>query len=218
MNYNEALSWLYQQFPAYQKKGVVAYKPNLDNINYLIDKLNIDYQSQKFIHVAGTNGKGSTSALIASALTESGYKVGLFTSPHIKEFTERIRINGKEIDKDSVLKFIEKIQSTNWSMSPSFFEITWAMTLDFFAKNNCDIIVVETGLGGRLDATNIITPLLSVITNIGLDHTDLLGNSLAEIAFEKAGIIKNNIPVLIGEHNDDTLRVFKKVANERGSK
>lgn len=218
MNYNEALSWLYEQFPAYQKKGVSAYKPNLDNIFYLINQLNIDYSSQKFVHIAGTNGKGSTAALIASSLTESGYKVGLFTSPHIKEFTERIRINGKEIEQASVLRFIENIQAMSLSISPSFFEITWAMALDYFIENKCDIIVVETGLGGRLDSTNVITPLLSVITNIGFDHTDLLGNTLSEIAFEKAGIIKNNVSVLIGDYNNDTLEVFQKVANERKSK
>jgi len=171
----------------------------------------------KFIHVAGTNGKGSTSSMLASVLTESGEKVGLFTSPHIEDFRERIRVNGEMISEEEVISFCEEVKGLNLDFEPSFFEITWIMTLVHSLKKETSICVIETGLGGRLDATNIITPILSIITNIGLEHTNFLGETLGEIAFEKAGIIKNSVPVIVGETLPETIAVFKKKAIESNS-
>lgn len=207
--YQEAIDWLFEQFPAYQKVGVRAYKPDLDNILSLCSQLDIDYNSLKCIHVAGTNGKGSTSNMLASIFTQKGYKTGLFTSPHIRDFRERIRINGIEISEQHVIDFCNEIQRLELDVAPSFFEITWALALRHFLTENCDYCIVETGLGGRLDATNILSPILSIITNIGLDHVAILGDTLEKIAIEKAGIIKLNTPVVIGETLPETKNVFQ---------
>jgi dihydrofolate synthase/folylpolyglutamate synthase len=208
MNYNEALDWLFQQFPSYQIKGAEAYKPDLSNALRLCDVLDIDISALKYIHVAGTNGKGSTTSMLASILTESGELVGLFTSPHIIDFRERIRVNGTMISESDVLSFCKEIQHLSLGFSPSFFEITWALALKHFIRQGCTICVIETGLGGRLDSTNVITPLISVITNVGLDHVAILGSTLEKIAFEKAGIIKVNVPVVIGERQPEIEDVF----------
>lgn len=213
--YSEAIHWLFQQFPSYQAVGAIAYKPDLGNINRLIDVLSLDINQLRFIHIAGTNGKGSTSSMLASILTESNEKVGLFTSPHIQSFTERIRINGAMISEEAVLEFTTKIQALSLDFEPSFFEITFAMALAFFLKENCSICVIETGLGGRLDATNCIQPLVTAITSISLDHTQFLGNTLDSIAFEKAGIFKPGIPAIVGHVPNDTIEVFEKQAKTK---
>ena len=197
-SYQKTIDWLFEQFPSYQVIGSDAYKPTLDNIKEILDWANHPEQGLKFIHVAGSNGKGSVCSIVASTLTEAGFKVGLFTSPHIKDFSERIRINGEPIEHDKVNSFVDKIQKHPLPFSPSFFEITFALALEYFNEAECDICVIETGLGGRLDATNIIHPIISVITSISLEHTNILGNSIREIAGEKAGIIKENTPVVIG--------------------
>jgi len=214
-SYQKTISWLFRQFPSYQNIGVKAYKPDLGNIIALIDYLKIDISAIQFIHVAGTNGKGTCTNYLASVLMESGYKTGVFTSPHIVDFRERIIINGRQIDEKSVIDFCQKIQELHFF--PSFFEISFAMALSYFAQEKCRFAVIETGLGGRLDATNIISPVLSIITNIGLDHVQLLGSTLPEIAFEKAGIIKENTPVIIGEYEVTTFPVFEKIAKERNA-
>lgn len=215
MTYPEAIDWLFQQFPAYQKIGASAYKPDLDNIISLCAYLEIDHAQLKFIHVAGTNGKGSTSSMLASTFMEKGFTTGLFTSPHILDFRERIVVNGHQIPEARVIAFCEQIQSSALPVEPSFFEITWALALVWFIEMNCEMCVIETGLGGRLDSTNIISPVLSVITNISLDHTAILGNTLPQIAFEKAGIIKPNTPVVLGTYTAETLPVFQEVAKGR---
>ena len=217
-SYTETLNWLFNQFPAYHKIGVKAYKPDVSNCLILCELFGNPQNKLKFIHVAGTNGKGSTSSMLATILQESGKKVGLFTSPHIVDFRERIRINGDLISETEVIDFCLKIKSFNLNFEPSFFEITWVMALQYFQSQMCDICVIETGLGGRLDATNLITPILSIITNIGLEHTNFLGNTLEEIAFEKAGIIKKNIPVIIGETLPKTKPVFNELAKKNNSK
>ncbi len=214
MQYPEAIDWLFKQFPSYQNIGKSAYKPDLGNIQQLCECLEINHTHLKYIHIAGTNGKGSTSNMLSSILMEAGYKVGTFTSPHLIDFRERIAVNDQLIPENEVISFCQKVQASNLTFSPSFFEITFAMALNHFLISKCDICVIETGLGGRLDATNIITPILSVITNISLDHTDLLGNTLPKIAFEKAGIIKHNVPVVIGEYHSETLPIFKEVAEK----
>jgi len=216
-SYKKIIDWLFHQFPAYQKKGSLAYHPTLDNVNALIDYFKINHSKERFIHVAGTNGKGSTCTSIASILQEYGFKVGLFTSPHLKDFRERIRINGEEIPQEEVIDFVEDIQNRDLPVRPSFFELTWVLALKYFVQNKCDFIVVETGLGGRLDATNIIQPVLSVITNIGLDHQSILGETKLEIAGEKAGIIKESVPVLIGEQDPQLIELFSDVANKKNS-
>lgn len=208
MTYNEAISWLFEQFPAYQQVGISAYKPDVDNVVALCEQLDVDFNQLKYIHVAGTNGKGSTCNFLASILQESGFRTGLFTSPHILDFRERIRVDGKMIEEQKVIDFCLRIQKSKLRVKPSFFEITFILSLEHFINQKCDYCVVETGLGGRLDATNIIQPILSIITNIGFDHTALLGNTYEEIAFEKAGIIKKLTPVVIGETNDQTKKVF----------
>lgn len=213
--YKEAIDWLFQQFPSYQNIGASAYKPDLVNIQLLCQLFNDPQNDLKFVHIAGTNGKGSTSSMLSSILTASGEKVGLFTSPHIIDFRERIRINGEKISERVVLSFCQDIQKADLNFEPSFFEISFVMALFHFKKNKCTICVIETGLGGRLDATNIITPLISVITNISLEHTQFLGNTLQEIAGEKAGIIKSNVPVIIGETSIETKPVFKQIAESR---
>ena len=208
---------MFEQFPSYQKIGSKAYKPTLANIRAITERINSPEKQLKFAHVAGSNGKGSTCSMLASILTEAGYKVGLFTSPHISDFTERIRINGECIPKKQVVSFIQRIRKDEFKFSPSFFEVTFAMALHHFNEEGCDICIIETGLGGRLDATNIISPILSMITNISLEHTNILGNTLAEIAVEKAGIIKNNTPVALGRMSDNLLEQFSILAKEKHS-
>lgn len=199
----------------YQRVGASAFKKDLTNIRKLCLALGNQYEQYSCIHVAGTNGKGSTCHMLSSVLQEAGYKVGLYTSPHLKDFRERIRINGEMITEGFVIDFTDKIRPLIEEIQPSFFEITVAMAFAAFAEAKVDVAVVETGLGGRLDSTNIITPVLSVITNIGYDHTDMLGETLPEIAFEKAGIIKPGVPVVIGDTHPKTQGTFVKVAEER---
>lgn len=201
----------------YSRIGQAAYKPDLGNTIAICNSLNNPQQKFKSIHVAGTNGKGSVSHMLAAILQTAGYKTGLYTSPHLKDFRERIRINGKMIDKDFVTDFTEKMKPIIEELQPSFFELTVAMAFEYFASEAVDIAIIETGLGGRLDSTNIITPELSVITNIGWDHMNLLGNTLSLIAKEKAGIIKHGIPVVIGEINKETEPVFVSTASERSA-
>lgn len=217
MTYAESVDWLFSQFPAYQKIGVSAYKPDLDNVSELCSYYEVDYARLKFIHIAGTNGKGSTANYLASILQENGQKTGLFTSPHILDFRERIRVNGQMIPEEKVITFCELIQQSDFQVKPSFFEITWILALQHFLDENCEVCVIETGLGGRLDATNIITPLLSIITNIGLDHTAILGETIPEIASEKAGIIKAGVPVLIGEYSPQTQSIFERKAQHENA-
>ena len=214
--YQEAITWLFNQFPSYQQIGAAAYKPDLENILFLLNKIGNPEKELKFIHVAGTNGKGTTSSILASFLTESGFKIGLFTSPHLLDFRERIRINGEMISEESVIDFCNSIQSIQ-EIEPSFFEISFAMALYHFHQTKCEYCVIEVGMGGRLDATNCITPLISVITTIGLDHTQFLGDTRALIAGEKAGIIKQHIPVVIGEKDEETMPVFERKATEINS-
>jgi dihydrofolate synthase/folylpolyglutamate synthase len=216
-NYKQAVAWLFCQFPSYQEIGSAAYKPGLERVNTLLKYFNNPHQKTKTIHVAGTNGKGSTCSFIASILTEKGEKVGLFTSPHIYDFRERIRINGKEISEEEVLSLCNEIKTANLPIQPSFFEITFAMAMIHFEANNCDVAVIETGLGGRLDATNVITPLISIITNISLDHQNFLGNTIATIAAEKAGIIKNKVPVFVAEESPFTKEIFVDAANVKNT-
>jgi dihydrofolate synthase / folylpolyglutamate synthase len=218
MNYQETIHWMFNQLPMYQLQGASAYKKDLGNTQLLVNYLGNPQKKIKCIHVAGTNGKGSTSHLLASVLQEAGYKVGLYTSPHLKDFRERIRINGAEISEKFVCEFIEKNKTFFEENDMSFFEMTVGLAFDYFKKEQVDIAIIEVGLGGRLDATNIITPLISVITNIGMDHVQFLGDTLQKIAFEKAGIIKPNIPVVIGEYIPETLPVFLAKAKECESK
>jgi dihydrofolate synthase/folylpolyglutamate synthase len=201
MTYSQALEYLYQALPIFQRVGASAYKADLSNTILLCQALGNPQDKFKSIHVAGTNGKGSSSHMLAAILQTAGYKTGLYTSPHLKEFTERIRINGIEIDQASVVDFVLRIKPTIEEIKPSFFEITVAMAFEYFAQQQVDVAVIEVGLGGRLDSTNVITPMVSLITNISWDHQDLLGDTLPKIAFEKAGIIKENIPVIISERN-----------------
>ena len=217
MNYQETVNWMFNQLPLYQLQGAIAYKEDLTNTILLTKYLGNPEKNLKFIHVAGTNGKGSTSHLLASVLQEAGYKVGLYTSPHLKDFRERIKINGIEISEGFVCEFIAKHKNFLDTNDFSFFEMTVGLAFDYFKKEKIDIAIIEVGMGGRLDATNIINPLISVITNIGKDHVQFLGNSLEAIATEKAGIIKLNIPVIIGEYNSETKPVFLAKANETKS-
>lgn len=198
--YKETLDWMYRQLPMYQRQGASALKKNLDNIKALCKAMGNPESKQKYIHVAGTNGKGSVSHIIAGILQSQGYRVGMYTSPHYKDFRERIKINGEFISKRNVVNFVSRYQSIIEKIKPSFFEITVAMALDFFDNENPDFVIMEVGLGGRLDSTNVIDPLISVITNISFDHQSMLGNTLEEIAKEKGGIIKHKVPVVIGEH------------------
>ena len=217
MTYKETLDWMFSKLPMYQRQGKTAFKADLSNSILLAKHLNNPQNKIKTVHVAGTNGKGSTCHMLSSILQESGLKVGLFTSPHLKDFRERIRINGKPVSEQFVMSFVEKNKLFLEGQSLSFFEMTSGMAFDYFAKEQVDIAVIEVGLGGRLDSTNIITPEVSVITNIGLDHTQFLGTTLKEIAGEKAGIIKHNVPVVIGEYTDETKEVFKTVASNNQS-
>jgi len=208
MNYQETINYLFNQLPMFQRTGKAAYKANLDTTLALDCYFEHPHQNFKCIHVAGTNGKGSVSHTLASVLQSAGYKVGLYTSPHLRDFRERVKINGEMIPEDAVVDFVASHNKKFEELSPSFFEMTVALAFDYFAKEKVDIAVIEVGLGGRLDSTNIIDPLLSVITNISFDHTSLLGNSIPVIAGEKAGIIKNNTPVVIGEKHEETMPVF----------
>ena len=217
MDYHETLNWLFNQLPMYQPLGKAAYKADLNNTLALDTYFNYPHQQFHSIHVAGTNGKGSVSHMLASILQQAGYKVGLYTSPHLKDFRERIRVNGEMITEDFVVGFMQDHQSKFEEINPSFFEMTVAMAFDYFAKQKIDIAVVEVGMGGRLDSTNIIHPDLSVITNIGLDHTAFLGGDPKTIAAEKAGIIKAKVPVVVGETQKETKSVFKNKAKEKDS-
>jgi len=212
MTYQDTLNWMFSQLPMYQRQGKTAFKKDLSNTLKLAEHLNNPENKFKSVHVAGTNGKGSTSHILASVLQEAGYKVGLYTSPHLKDFRERIKINGQEVSKHFVIGFIKRNKDFFEANKLSFFEMTVGMAFDYFAKQNVDIAVVEVGLGGRLDSTNIVIPEVSIITNIGLDHTQFLGDTLEAIAFEKGGIIKPNIPVVIGETQKETAPVFKSLA------
>ena len=215
MTYADALHYLYEQLPMFSRIGTAAYKKDLSNTKQLCSVLNNPQTKFKSIHIAGTNGKGSVSHMLAAVLQTAGYKTGLYTSPHLKDFRERIKINGEDCNKDFVVDFTKKIKPEIEKLQPSFFELTVAMAFDYFVQQEVDIAVIETGLGGRLDSTNIIMPELSVITNIGYDHMNLLGNTLEKIAYEKAGIIKKNIPVIIGESINETKQVFQSTAKEK---
>ncbi|MEO6814576.1 MAG: folylpolyglutamate synthase/dihydrofolate synthase family protein [Ginsengibacter sp.] len=217
MNYEQALHYLYNKLPQYSRLGPKAYKADLKNTLALCNFLDNPHKKIKMIHIAGTNGKGSTSHMLAAIFQQNGYKTGLYTSPHLKDFRERIKLNGVMIPESSVIRFVNKTKDIAEKIKPSFFELTFVMALDFFAKQEVDIAIIETGLGGRLDSTNVITPLLSIITNIGYDHMDILGDTLSKIAFEKAGIIKPNIPVIIGEFTPETKIVFQKKSTETQS-
>lgn len=218
MDYQETINWMFNQLPMYQNQGASAYKKDLTNTILLADYLQNPEKKIKSIHVAGTNGKGSTSHLLAAILQEAGYKVGLYTSPHLKDFRERIKINGNDISEEFVCHFMNKHRPFFEQNQLSFFEMTVGLAFDYFAKEKVDIAIIEVGMGGRLDSTNIITPLVSVITNIGLDHTQFLGNTLELIAAEKAGIIKSKVPVVIGEYTPETRSVFEAKANEENAK
>ncbi len=215
MTYNETLAYLYASQPAFHQVGAAAYKIGLHNTLRLMEHLGHPHTQFRSVHIAGTNGKGSTSHLIAAVLQSTGYKVGLYTSPHLVDFRERIRINGAMIAEEKVVQFVEDNKAFLEDVRPSFFETTMALAFAYFAAEKVDIAVIEVGLGGRLDSTNIITPELSVITNIGIDHTEFLGNTLAQIASEKAGIIKPHVPVVIGETHPDTAPVFLQIAQQQ---
>lgn len=216
MSYAETLEYLYRSQPAFHLVGAAAYKPGLDNTIALMDHLGHPYRNFRSVHIAGTNGKGSTSHLIAATLQAAGLKTGLYTSPHLIDFRERIRINGAMIPESRVVEFVETNRDFLDAVKPSFFETTMALAFQYFAEEKVDIAVVEVGLGGRLDSTNILTPILSVITNIGMDHTEFLGDTLAKIASEKAGIIKPGVPCVIGETDPETMPVFLEKARACG--
>jgi len=216
--YEKSIEWLFKQFPSFQNLGAEAYKPGLSNVISLLNSFDNPQDKLQFIHIAGTNGKGSTASFTASILTELGVKVGLFTSPHIFDFRERIRVNGKKIEEEEVISFCSKIKALKLDFEPSFFEITFVLSLVHFRAKNCSICVIETGLGGRLDATNCILPKISVITNIGMDHMKFLGNTLKEIALEKAGIIKENTTVVIGKTQNEIKELFTDIAKEKKAK
>src|ERR1022692_3519515 len=208
MNYEETLQYLYQKLPLYSQIGLKAYKADLVNTLDLCQFLGNPQHAIKTVHVAGTNGKGSTSHMLAAIFQQNGYHTGLYTSPHLKDFRERIKINGTMITKEFVTSFVEKIKPISEAISPSFFELTFVMALEYFAQQKVDVAIIETGLGGRLDSTNVIHPEIAVITNIGLDHMDILGDTTEKIAAEKAGIIKKGIPVVIGASGPETKSVF----------
>ena len=219
MTYQQSIDYLYNSLPVFQKVGASAYKPGLGTSVALDDLFGNPHRKYPTVHIAGTNGKGSTAHTLAAVLQSAGYKVGLYTSPHLFDFRERIRVNGEKISHEAVVSFVERwfeksrIAPYN-VLSPSFFELTSTMAFEYFADENVDVAIIETGLGGRLDSTNIIMPVLSVITNISLDHTSLLGNTIREIAYEKAGIIKHGVPVVIGEWQKETEQVYADKAEE----
>lgn len=217
LDYQATLDFLFSQLPMYQRVGASAFKKDLTNTKQLCKFLGNPERSFKSIHVAGTNGKGSTSHMLAAVLQSAGYKTGLYTSPHLKRFTERIKINGMEIAEHEVIAFTEQAKPLIQAQAMSFFELTVGMAFDHFKRNQVDIAIIETGLGGRLDSTNVITPILSVITNIGWDHMEMLGDTLPLIATEKAGIIKADVPVIVGETQKEVSAIFEKIANERRS-
>ncbi|MFN8207546.1 MAG: folylpolyglutamate synthase/dihydrofolate synthase family protein [Bacteroidales bacterium] len=218
MTYQETIDFLYSKLPVFHRVGKAAYKDGLGNTLLLDEYFNHPHRKFKCIHVAGTNGKGSVSHMLAAVLMEAGYKTGLYTSPHLRDFRERIRVNGEMISQEEVVRFVADHTNMIAEVQPSFFELTVAMAFNYFAQMEVDVAVVEVGLGGRLDSTNIILPVCSVITNISWDHTDLLGDSLEKIATEKAGIIKPGVPVIIGEETEATREVFIQKANREGSK
>jgi len=218
MNYQQTIDFLFSSLPMYQRQGSIAFKKDLTNTISLCQHLDNPHFKFKCVHVAGTNGKGSSSHYLASVLQVAGFKTGLYTSPHLKNFSERIRINGKEISEEKVIEFVRLIKPLIEEINPSFFEITVAMAFWIFAISKVDIAIIETGLGGRLDSTNVIIPEVSLITNIGYDHQDMLGSTVQEIAAEKAGIIKQNVPVVIGSRNPEVDFVFNNKANETSSK
>ena len=217
MNYKESIDWILEKLPFYQEKGNEAYKPGLERITSFLKVLNNPHKKLKFIHVGGTNGKGSTCHYLSSILQESGYSVGLFTSPHFFDYRERIRINNKKITKSYVNEFINSNKEISEDLSLSFFELSFGLAAKYFYENKLDIAIIEVGLGGRLDATNVINPLMSIITNVSLDHTDLLGNTPQEIAQEKSGIIKKDSITIIGEDNNLTDQIFISKAKEQNS-
>jgi dihydrofolate synthase/folylpolyglutamate synthase len=217
MNYQQTLTWLFDRLPMYQRVGAPAMRFGLDNMQTLSTALGDPHRKFKSVHIAGTNGKGSTAHMLASVLQMAGYKVGLYTSPHLKDFRERIRINGTPIEEDVVVEFVAKHYSILISGNYSFFEVTVAMAFSVFANEEVDIAIVEVGMGGRLDATNIVTPILSIITHISNDHQQFLGESVEEIAFEKAGIIKPNVPVIIGKNTSEVQQVLIEIADAKSS-
>lgn len=217
MNYKEALDYLYNRLPVFHLKGGEAYKPGLKNTILLLNALGNPQDNFKSIHIAGTNGKGSVSNMLSAILQSAGYKTGLYTSPHLIDFGERIRIDGKMVDHNFVIDFVSRTKQIVEHIQPSFFELTMAMAFDYFSQNKVEIAIIEAGLGGRLDSTNILKPILSVITNIAFDHTEFLGKDLSKIAFEKAGIIKENTPVIIGEYLAETRPVFVAKARDTNS-
>ena len=214
MTYEACMSYLYERLPMFQRQGAPAFKKNLTNTRRLLEALDNPHKKLKTIHIAGTNGKGTSAHALASILQASGYKTGLYTSPHLKEFTERIKINGKPVSKTYVVDFVEVLQPVIEAVKPSFFELTVAMAFTFFNDEGTDIAVIETGLGGRLDSTNVVLPEVSLITRIGYDHMEFLGDTLEEIAGEKAGIIKEKIPVVIGNDQNDLFPVFNQKADQ----
>ena len=217
MTYEESIHYLYDKLPMFSRSGAKAYKADLKNTLALCNYLDNPQNKIKTIHVAGTNGKGSVSHMLAAVFQENGYNTGLYTSPHLKDFRERIKINGKIISESFLIDFVQRMKTISEEIQPSFFELTFVMALEYFATEKVDVAIIETGLGGRLDSTNVITPLLSVITNISYDHKEILGDTLAKIAFEKAGIIKPNIPTVIGETVPETKPVFIDKAKETNS-
>ncbi|MGA9212178.1 bifunctional folylpolyglutamate synthase/dihydrofolate synthase [Kaistella sp.] len=215
--YQEAIAWLFVQMPSYQTDGQKAYKPGLENITKLCSLFGNPQEKLKMIHIGGTNGKGSTSNMLASVLQETGYKVGLYNSPHLIDFTERIKINGENCDKEFVYQFIQKLRNLPPEITPSFFEFTTVMAFEYFYRKKVDCAIIEVGLGGRLDSTNIIMPMISAITNVALDHQDLLGNTIEEIAFEKAGIIKPKISIISGAENSVVKNIIENSAIEKNA-
>lgn len=217
MNYRQTIAYLYQALPMFSRVGDAAIKKDLTNARKLCERLGNPHKNFKSIHIAGTNGKGSVSHILAAVLQKSGYTTGLYTSPHLHDFRERIKVNGNMVDEQFVIDFTDRVKPWISDIQPSFFEITVAMAFEYFAKMRVDIAVIETGLGGRLDSTNIILPELAVITNVSMDHMQILGDSPAKIAVEKAGIIKENTPVVIGESNEETMPVFLQAAKEKNA-
>ncbi|MCK4921026.1 MAG: bifunctional folylpolyglutamate synthase/dihydrofolate synthase [Bacteroidales bacterium] len=218
MNYSETIDFLFSSLPMYQRTGAAAYKNSLDTTIALDKAHSHPHKKFKSIHIAGTNGKGSVSHMLAAILQSAGYKTGLYTSPHLVDFRERIRINGRMIPEDEIIEYVSENQSNIEDLKPSFFEMTVDMAFMYFAKQNVDIAVIETGMGGRLDSTNILDPILSIITNIGMDHMRFLGNNIRDIAVEKAGIIKKNTTVIIGESDEQTFHVFSDISTAKNAK
>ena len=218
MEYKDIENWILNKLPFYQNSGSVAYKPGLENINKFINKLNLSNNQLKFIHVAGTNGKGSTCSYISSILQESKFEVGIFSSPHYYDYRERIKINNHKIEKGYIISFVKEYKTLVEELELSFFEFSFGLCLSYFSQKKIDYAIIEVGLGGRLDATNIIEPLISVITNISFDHTEILGNTLEQIAYEKAGIIKEKSQLIVGERNKLTDQIFINICKDKSSK